>query len=296
MPRLDYTHHDRVLDDNRTVYAVVSRRSRGLSVGLNLNPDKVCNFACPYCQVDRTTPGPGREVDPVVVEAELRRLFDLVARGSLWQVAPFDTVASELRVLRDVAFAGDGEPTTSPAFPAVVDIVGRLREEYGLAGVKVVVLTNATRFHVPRVQAALSALVAMGGEIQAKLDAGTEQGYRRVNAGDVPWQKVRSNLCLAAGRWPLTLQCLWVTWEGADPASDEVEAWAARVGELLAAGVRIDEVQVTAVARGPADPRVGVVCESTLESIADRVRALGVAVRVVPGVALFSGPGLPSGG
>jgi len=282
---LDYVHHQRELDDNRYVYGVVSRRSRGLSIGLNLNADKSCNFACTYCQVDRTTPGAGRQVDLAVVEAELRRLFDLVAQGGLWQVPPFDTAAPELRVVRDIAFAGDGEPTTCPAFAEVVDLVLQLREEYGLSGVKVVVLTNATRFHVPRVQAALSRLVAAGGEIWAKLDAGTDQGYRRVNAGTAPFDKVMRNLRLAATRWPLTLQALFITWDGQEPAADEVDAWAGRIADLLAAGARIDEVQVCAVARRPADPRVGVVPEGVLESIADHARRLGVPVRVVPGVA-----------
>ena len=60
MRRLDFKDHRRDLDQNRYVYAVVSRRARGLSIGVNLNPDKVCNFDCPYCQVDRTTPRAAR--------------------------------------------------------------------------------------------------------------------------------------------------------------------------------------------------------------------------------------------
>jgi hypothetical protein len=34
--------------DNRFVYAVVSARARGLSVGINMCPDKNCNFDCVY--------------------------------------------------------------------------------------------------------------------------------------------------------------------------------------------------------------------------------------------------------
>ena len=45
--RLDFTDHRRDLGENRYVYAVVSRRAGGLSIGVNLNPDKVCNFDCP---------------------------------------------------------------------------------------------------------------------------------------------------------------------------------------------------------------------------------------------------------
>ena len=41
--------------DNRFVYAVISPRARGLTLGVNMNPDKRCNFDCVYCEVDRTT-------------------------------------------------------------------------------------------------------------------------------------------------------------------------------------------------------------------------------------------------
>ena len=52
--------HDRAWRANRYVYPVVSRRSRGLSIGVNLNPDKACNFDCVYCQVDRRVPSVAR--------------------------------------------------------------------------------------------------------------------------------------------------------------------------------------------------------------------------------------------
>jgi hypothetical protein len=31
---------------NRFVYAVISPRARGLSVGVNMNPDRFCDFNC----------------------------------------------------------------------------------------------------------------------------------------------------------------------------------------------------------------------------------------------------------
>src|SRR4051812_50014357 len=51
-----FTQHSRTWRDNRYVYPVVSRRSKGISIGVNLNPDKVCNFDCIYCSVDRSSP------------------------------------------------------------------------------------------------------------------------------------------------------------------------------------------------------------------------------------------------
>ncbi len=65
-----HTRHDRTFDAYRFVYPVLSRRSRGMSVGVNLNPDKVCNFDCIYCQVDRTSQSETRfvEMDSLLVE------------------------------------------------------------------------------------------------------------------------------------------------------------------------------------------------------------------------------------
>src|ERR1700742_490162 len=48
---------------NRFVYAVVSPRARGLSIGINMNPDKFCNFDCGYCEVDRTVRSPETVLD-----------------------------------------------------------------------------------------------------------------------------------------------------------------------------------------------------------------------------------------
>src|SRR4029077_8822612 len=42
--RRTLSRHPRSLGENRYVYAVLSRRARGISVGINLNPDKICNF------------------------------------------------------------------------------------------------------------------------------------------------------------------------------------------------------------------------------------------------------------
>src|ERR1035438_4972596 len=68
---------------NRFVYAAISQRARGLSIGVNLNPDKRCNFDCVYCEVDRDTPGLGRRVDVKVMAAELERWLRLQHEGRL---------------------------------------------------------------------------------------------------------------------------------------------------------------------------------------------------------------------
>ena len=59
-----HRQHPRRFEDFKFVYPVLSRRAHGISIGINTNPDKVCNFDCIYCQVDRTTEPPVKEVRP----------------------------------------------------------------------------------------------------------------------------------------------------------------------------------------------------------------------------------------
>src|SRR5437660_1785190 len=185
--------HRRTFEDNLYVYAVVSRRSKGVSVGLNLNPDKICNFDCVYCQVDRKTPPVVDKVDlPRLIE-ELEELLDLVATGGLFDMERFRQTPQALRRLNDIAFSGDGEPTTCPQFLDIVQRVAEIKRRRHL-DCKLVLITNATQFDRPRVRQALEVLDANQGEIWAKLEAGTEAYYRRVDRTTIPFQRVLDNI------------------------------------------------------------------------------------------------------
>lgn len=271
---LDFRDHRRDLDRNKYVYAVVSRRSRGLSIGVNMNPDKLCNFDCPYCQVDRTTPGGPSKVDVAALQAELD---DLLARAAddLWSRPPFDTVAPELRRVADVAFAGDGEPTTPPEFPAAAAAARASRDRLA-PGVPLRLLTNATLLDKPRVHSALACF----DELWCKLDAGTEPYFHAVDGTRLPLQRILDNLLLVARERPIVVQSLFLAMEGEGPSDVEVAAWADRLRGLVAAGGRIDHVQVYTVARAPADPRVAALPAERLETIATAARAAGVDARV----------------
>ena len=79
--QLSVADHDRSSEGLRYVYAVVSRRSRGVSVGVNLNPNNACNWACSYCQVPDLTLGRAPEIDLARLERELRGLLEEIVRG-----------------------------------------------------------------------------------------------------------------------------------------------------------------------------------------------------------------------
>src|SRR5437660_12694832 len=82
--------HSRQFADFTFVYPVISRRSRGLSVGVNLNPDKVCNFDCVYCEVDRRIPGKVSQVDLNQLRDELIAMIRFARDGGLGKEPKFN--------------------------------------------------------------------------------------------------------------------------------------------------------------------------------------------------------------
>jgi wyosine [tRNA(Phe)-imidazoG37] synthetase (radical SAM superfamily) len=276
VPRaLTFTDHGRDLDQNRYVYAVVSRRARGLSIGVNLNTDKVCNFDCPYCQVDRRTPGGPAQVDVTLLGVELEALLDRARSGTLWAHPLFDTTPAALRRVADVAFAGDGEPTTPREFPAAARAAREALDRMAL-GVPLRLLTNATMLDRPRVRGVLPLFDALW----CKLDAGTEAYFQRVDGTRLPFRKVLDNLLGVARERPIVIQSMFVTLEGEGPPEAEIGAYAGRLREIVDQGGGIDIVQVYTVARRPADARVGPLADERLERIAERVRAEGLRAEV----------------
>src|ERR1700730_14336177 len=166
---LVHRDHRRTFEDNLYVYAVVSRRSKGVSIGVNLNPDKICNFDCVYCQVDRKTPPIVRRVDLLRLRTELEDMLDLVLSGQLYEIERFRETPPALRRLNDIAFSGDGEPTTCPEFFEIVQTVAEIKQCRELHDVKLVLITNASMFHRGPVRDALAVLDGNHGEVWAKL-------------------------------------------------------------------------------------------------------------------------------
>ena len=96
-----FTQHSRSWRENRYVYPVLSRRSKGLSIGVNLNPDKVCNFDCLYCCVDRTVPPEVKDVDLGLLRAELDHLLGLSKSGEIFAHSPFDQSPSQQAIVSE---------------------------------------------------------------------------------------------------------------------------------------------------------------------------------------------------
>ncbi len=268
-----FRQHDRSFADHRYVYPVISRRSGGVSVGINLNPDKVCNFDCIYCQVDRQSPGGDPFVNVPQLQQELRETLQWICDGRLFELPRFSQTPDSLRELKDIAFSGDGEPTTYRNFDQIVAVCGELKQQLVDPSVKMVLITNASMFHRPYVERALEILDRYNGEIWAKLDAGTEEYFKKVDRTNIPFRQILVNIRNAARRWPLVIQSLFMRINGQGPSVEEVEAYCRQLCWVQQEQGHIRYVQVYTVARRPAEPYVTPLTDVEVDAIRDRVIA-----------------------
>lgn len=270
-----FTEHSRGWREHRYAYPVISRRARGLSIGINLSPSKACTFDCVYCSVDRTVPGNEARVDLDLLASELDGLLRQAADGSLFAEGPLAQTPPELRRLNDLAFSGNGEPTAAQEFPEAAEIAANALERRGLTA-KVVVITNSTLLHRAAVARALASLDGRGGEIWAKLDAGTEEHYRLIDRSSVPLERIVANLREAGRARAIVIQSMFAMVHGEPPPEREIDAWLGRLRDLAAGGCRIGGVQVYTCARRTAEPFVRPLGDAALDAIAERVRGINL--------------------
>jgi len=264
--------HQRSFETNRYVYPVLSRRSGGISIGINLSPDQVCNFHCIYCQVDRSERQDQERIDLDRLAEELEQTVELVLSRRIYEGTKFATTPEPLRRLNDIAFSGNGEPTLSADFEKVVALCAQTRARRNLETVKLVLITNASLLDKERVRRALEILDANQGEIWAKLDAGTESYYRQVARSRVPFRRILDNLTEAARRRPIVIQSLFMRIRGIPPAESERIAYCERLDEITVAGGKVKQVQIHTIARAPAEPWVAALSDDEVDALATMVR------------------------
>ena len=258
------------------VYPVVSRRSGGVSIGLNIC--KRCNFACVYCQVLGETPDKSRLQDAGLVnldifEQELRTLVSMCNSGQLFEDEWFRQTPLEKRRLNDIAFSGDGEPTLSPQFYDAVEIAAMVRRELCPEETKIILITNSTTFHVKHIAQTVDFLMENQAEIWAKLDAGTEEHYRKISRSSVPMETVLRNITNASKKHPLWIQSLFLADHGTGPSEGEIDRYIYRIHDVLAQGGRLCGIQVYTVARNTPDPNMTSLENGEIDRIADRIRS-----------------------
>lgn len=262
------------------VYTVISPRARGLSIGVNVNRDRYCNFDCVYCEVRGGKPSKASPCDVEATAAELQRVLCLAHSGELARMPCYENVPSDLMQLREVTLSGDGEPTLCPNLSEVVSAVIRVRAVSQFPFFKIVLITNSSGLHLPETQAGLGMFTSQD-EIWAKLDAGTQSWMDRINLPRLKLEDIVANIVLVGKQRPIVIQSLFPQVQNAPPPPEEISAYIARLQEIKQAGTRISRVQVYSAHR----PAASLDCDHlplrTLSHIARQVReATGLTVDV----------------
>jgi wyosine [tRNA(Phe)-imidazoG37] synthetase (radical SAM superfamily) len=257
--------------DNRYVYIVISPRARGLSVGINVNPDKFCNFDCVYCEVDRTQLPKDRRLNLRVMAAEMERTLKFVHSGQIREHPHYQRVPADLLRLQHVCLSGDGEPTLCPNFSNAVETIIHLRSCGRFPWFKLVLVTNASGLDRPEVEKSLG-LFAPSDEVWAKLDAGTQEYMNRVNKPDCSIEDILAKILHLARKRPVIIQSLFPAINDQAPPPDEIESYVQRLKELKDAGAQIPLVQIYSATRPTPHSECGHLPLRTLSAIARRVR------------------------
>ncbi len=276
---LSTTNHSRDSAALTYVYPVVSRRSGGVSIGINLNINNACNWRCIYCQVPELKRGSAPPADLQLLGEELRGFLAQVLHGDFMtrQVPP------EARRLNDIALSGNGEPTSAPNFAAVVTLIGTIMAEFDLIGkIKLVLISNGSLMHRPGVRAGLREMAKLGGEVWFKLDRVTPHGIHEINGSRQAPQKIREHLRASAELCPTWLQTCVFALDGQAPANEERAAYLEFVASLVAQHIRLEGVMLYQLARPSLQveaTRLSTVPAEWLENFAADIRACGLTVK-----------------
>ena len=247
------------------IFGPVRSRRLGVSLGINLLPSdgKWCSFDCVYCECGLNAerrakaPLPTREEVLEALEARLREMP---------QVGPTPDV---------LTFAGNGEPTLHPDFPAIIDGVRALRDEY-FPEAKMSILSNSTQIHRPEIRTALLHFdnnILKLDTVDAAYIARVDQPQGRYDVGQIV-----DHLCEFEGNVIIQTMFMTGTLHG-ESVDNTTEAY---VTPWLEALLRIKprQVMIYTIDRETPIKTLQKATPAQLDAIADRLRQAGLTVSV----------------
>uniref|UniRef100_UPI004026829E radical SAM protein n=1 Tax=Prevotella sp. TaxID=59823 RepID=UPI004026829E len=240
------------------IYGPVHSRRLGLSLGVNLMPadGKICTFDCLYCECgfnkDHRTysPHPTRQQVAEALEKQLIKMHNDQEHPNV------------------LTFAGNGEPTSHPDFPGIIDDTIRLRDRW-CPNAKISVLSNATFSGHDDIR---QALLKVDNNI-LKLDTVNMDYIRKVDRPVPPSYDVKD--IIENMRWfkgHVIIQTMFMKGDGTDNTGEEyVAPWLEAVKYI-----QPQEVMVYTIDRETPDQKLRKASHEELDAIRDRVIALGI--------------------
>ncbi len=251
------TDHSRDFLKFQFVYPVISRRSGGLSLGINLNQKKLCNYRCLYCQVSDKT-NQAESDNPVwieMLEGELMAMLKMISNGEIWEHPRFKEVPKEQRQLKDIAFAGNGEPTLSPLLPK---ILLRLREWHLQLQLpcKVIIITNGTRLASQEMLSTIEQCSIMPLEVWAKFDTAHAKIHKLLHQSAFEPHHLIDNLASLPKEVGIRLQTLVIRQSDQGPLFFDLDAHIESLKEMMALKLNLLELQLCTTARPSQETQV----------------------------------------
>jgi wyosine [tRNA(Phe)-imidazoG37] synthetase (radical SAM superfamily) len=278
--KLTTNDHSRDSAGLKYVYPAMSRRSGGLSIGINFNPNSACNWRCIYCQVPNLIRGTAEEMDFQLLAQELRQFLNDVLQGDFYD--RFE-IPPELRVIKDIAISGNGEPTSLVGFEKAITLIGDIAAELGLfPKANFVLITNGSLVHQTKVQAGLKRLNQYHGQVWFKLDSATPEGRKRINNTDQSAQKALAGLIACSQLCRTKLQTCVLNYQGQGLIESEKAAYLEMLRQIKKR-TNISEIMLYTIARPSFQPEAGDISKldaETMEKFAYEIRQIGYQVSV----------------
>ena len=263
------------------VYPVISRRSGGLSIGINLNPNNACNWRCIYCQVPDLIRGSSPEINLQQLQKELDEFLNDVIHGDFYDRYE---VAEDLRTIKDIAISGNGESTSAVEFDQVIELIAHSISRFSLQDkIKLVLITNGSLAQKKVVQSGLETMNSTNGEVWFKLDSATDAGLKNINNAGISIDRVKENLKIVSALCPTWLQTCVFKLDGELPSMNERESYFQFLSVLKKEDIKINGVLLYGLARPSMQleaPRLSSVSEAWMNEFADEIGQLGFQVKV----------------
>jgi wyosine [tRNA(Phe)-imidazoG37] synthetase (radical SAM superfamily) len=253
----------------------------GLSIGINFNTNNACNWRCIYCQVADLKIGAAPDMDFKLLEDELRFFLNDVLKGDFYERFQVD---EDKRSIKDIAIAGNGEPTSLKEFARAVELIGKVATEVGVfPRSNYVLITNGSLVHQPRVQAGLKILSAYGGEVWFKFDSASEEGRTLVNNTAQSCLASVNNLMISSKLCATKLQTCIFDYDGRGFSEKEKRAYLDLVKDIKTRGCNLQAILLYTIARPSQQPeaiRLKPISAEILNNLAADIRFLGFDVSV----------------
>lgn len=277
---LTITDHNRNSAQLTYVYPVISRRSGGLSIGINLNPNNACNWQCLYCQVPDLVRGSAPRIDLEQFKYEIERFLHDVIHGDFYDDYEIDET---LRTIKDIAISGNGEPSSTEDFEQVVELICQSIRQFNLQDeIKLVLITNGSLMHKQVVQSGLSKMSLLNGEVWFKLDSATDSGLKNINHAGLSISRARQSLVVASGLCSTWLQTCVFQLDGKAPSVDERDAYLQFLASLKVDDIKVRGVLLYGLARPSMQAeasRLSAVSVEWMDKFANDIRELDFQVK-----------------